>query len=117
MLFIVILSEAPEEIKTFISRNESYSRSGDPSKGEGGDYVTKNDNRYLKSHLSPGVPSLKNWQGAARNHDILTKNREMLFKRLSITNPSSEDSSSFRFDNEILIVRSLIRQYTLLSSP
>ena len=41
----------------------------------------------------------------------------MLFKRLSITNPSSEDSSSFRFDNEILIVRSLIRQYTLLSSP
>ena len=55
------LIRSTKEIKTFISRNESYSRSGDPSKGEGGDYVTKNDNRYLKSHLSPGVPSLKNW--------------------------------------------------------
>ena len=84
---------------------------------EGGDYVTENENRHLKSHLSPGVPSLKNWQEAARNLDILTKNREMLFKRFSITYPSSEDSSVFHFDNEILIVRSLIRQSTLLSSP
>ena len=108
--------EAPEEI-TFISRIESYSRSGDPSNREGGDYVTENENRHLKSHLSPGVPSLKNWQEAARNHDILTKNREMLFKRLSITDLSSEDSSTFRFDNEILIVRLLIRQSTLLPSP
>ena len=41
----------------------------------------------------------------------------MLFKRLSITDPSSEDSSTFRFDNEILMVRSLIRQSTLLSFP
>ena len=70
--------EAPEEIKTFISRNESYSRSGDPSKGEGGNYVTENENRYLKSHLSPGLPSLKNWQEAARNHNIFTKNREIV---------------------------------------
>ena len=61
-----------------ISRNESYSRSGDPSKGEGGDYVTENENRHLKSHLSPGLPSLKNWQEAARNHNILTKNREIV---------------------------------------
>ena len=85
--------------------------------GEGGDYVTENENRHLKSHLSPSVPSLKNWQEAARNHNILTKNREMLFKRLSITDPSSEDSSTFRFDNEISMVRSLICQSTLLSSP
>ena len=70
--------EAPEEIKTFISRNQSYSRSGDPSKGEGGDYVTENENRHLKSHLSPGLPSLKNWQEAARNHNILTKNCEIV---------------------------------------
>ena len=97
--------EAPEEIKTFISRIESYSRSGDPSNREGGDYVTENENRHLKSHLSPGVPSLKNWQEAARNFDILTKNCEMLFKRLSITDPSSEDNSTFSFDNEILMVR------------
>ena len=106
-----------KEIKTFISTNESYSRSGGPSKGEGGDYVTENENRHLKSHLSPGVPFLKNWQEAARNYNILTKNIKMLFKRLSITDPSSEDSSTFRFDNEILMLRSLICQSTLLSSP
>ena len=41
----------------------------------------------------------------------------MLFKWLSITDPSSEDSSTFCFDNEILMVRSLICQSTLLSSP
>ena len=52
--------EAPEKNKTFISRNESYSRSGHPSKGEGGDYVTENENRHLKNHPSLGVPSLKN---------------------------------------------------------
>ena len=52
--------EAPEKIETFISRNESYSRSGHPSKGEGGDYVTENENRHLKNHPSLGVPSLKN---------------------------------------------------------
>ena len=85
-----------KEIKTFISTNESYSRSGGPSKGEGGDYVTENENRHLKSHLSPGVPFLKNWQEAARNYNILTKNIKMLFKRLSITDPSSEDRSTFR---------------------
>ena len=52
--------EAPEKIKTFISKNKSYSRSGHPSKGEGGDYVTENENRYLKNHPSLGIPSLKN---------------------------------------------------------
>ena len=51
---------------------------GQASKGEGGDYVTENENRHLKSHLSPGLPSLKNWQEAARNHNILTKNREIV---------------------------------------
>ena len=29
---------------------------GDPSKGDGGDYVTENEKRQLKKHLSPGVP-------------------------------------------------------------
>ena len=72
--------EAPEEIKTFISRNESYSRSGDPSKGEGGDYVTENENRHLKSHLSPGLPSLKIGKKQPETTISLLKIVKLLFK-------------------------------------
>ena len=119
MLFIVVLSWMTCELKhlkKFLFLETNLIRSGDPSKGEVGDYVTESENRHLKSHLSPGVPSLKNWQEAARNHNIRTKNLEMLFKRLSITDPSSQDSSTFLFDNDILMERSLICQSTL-SSP
>ena len=50
--------QAPREVADYISRNESSSRSGDTLRGEGGDYVTENEHRHLKSHLPPGVPTL-----------------------------------------------------------
>ena len=53
--------EAPPEVQKYIEDNEAFSRSGDPNRGEGGDYITENENRHLKSHLSPGyhIPHFK----------------------------------------------------------
>jgi hypothetical protein len=55
-----VRTKAPIEIKEFIENNEAYSRSGKQHVAEGGNYITENENRALKSHLPPGVPTLKN---------------------------------------------------------
>ena len=65
--------EAPAEVRNFINQNESFSRSGDPCRGEGGNYITETENKHLKSHLPPGVPTVNSWIKASRNHAILTK--------------------------------------------
>ena len=54
--------------KIYIEANESFSRTGDPCKGEGGDYITEAENRHHKSKLPSGVPTLWHWVAAARNH-------------------------------------------------
>ena len=109
--------EAPTEVKKYIEDNESFSRSGDPNRGEGGDYITENENRHLKSHLSPGVPTLKQWVIAARNHEMLTENRKLLFDRIGMKDPGAEESSIFIFEEEILSLRVLVRKSGLLSDP
>lgn len=48
---------APDQIKDYISQNETFSRSGDSYRGEGGDYITETENKHLKSNLPPGVPT------------------------------------------------------------
>lgn len=42
----------------YIEKNESYSVSGYCTPGEGGDYIMEHNNRVLKEHLPPGVPSI-----------------------------------------------------------
>ena len=69
-----IRAEAPPEIQQYIAQNESFSVSGDPFHGEGGDYITETKNKHLKSNLSPGVPTLQNWVAASRSHKLLRNN-------------------------------------------
>ena len=64
---------APDDVKDYIKRNESFSVSGDSCKGEGGDYITDSENRNLKSHLPPGVPTVENWTLFSRCDKILKK--------------------------------------------
>ena len=73
--------QATKEVADYISRNESFSRSGDTLRGQDGDYVTENENPHLKSHLQPGVPTLQSWIISNRNHQALAKNREEVFKK------------------------------------
>ena len=49
--------EAPDDINKLIAQNESFSGSGDDCRGEGGGGEI--ENKYLKSHLPTGVPTLK----------------------------------------------------------
>ena len=53
-----ICVEALAEVRNFINQNESFSRSDDSCRGEGGDYITEIENKHLKSHLSPGIPTV-----------------------------------------------------------
>ena len=90
-----------KELADYIGRNESFSRSGDTLRGEGGDYVTEKENRHLKSHLPPGVPTLQSWIISSRNHQKLVKNREEVFKKAGVTDPATKSNSIFNFENEV----------------
>ena len=109
--------QAPKEIKEYIERNESFSRSGDETRGEGGDYITENENKHLKSHLPPGVPTLQSWRQAARNHQVLTDNRANVYERLRSTDPTLTQSSVFKFEEEVRMLRCMIRKSNWLQYP
>ena len=109
--------EAPAEVRNFMNQSESFSRSGDPFRGEGGDYITETENKHLKSHLSLGIPTVKNWIKASRNHAILTKNRNAVFTKASLKDPGSSESSIFKFEREVQMFRVVIRDSGILLNP
>ena len=86
-------------------------------RGEGGDYVTENENSNLKSHLPPGVPTFQSWIISSRYHQKLVKSREEVFKEAGITDPATESSSIFNFENEVTMLRIAIRKSGILSHP
>lgn len=63
--------QCPPDVSAFIEDNESYSVSGNPSKGEGGDFVLEAKNRRTKMFLPPGLPDKKRWLNVCRNVDRL----------------------------------------------
>ena len=84
--------EAPAEVCNLINQNESFSRSGDLCRGEGGDYITETENKHLNLHLPPGVPTVNSWIKASRNYAILTKNPDAVFTKASLKDPGSSES-------------------------
>ena len=48
-------------------KKKSFLRSGNTYRGEGGDYITETDNKHIKGHLRPGIPSIAH----CRNHKML----------------------------------------------
>ena len=109
--------EALAEVRNFINQNESFSRSGDSCRGEGGDYITEIENKHLKSHLSPGIPTVNSWIKASWNHVILTKNRGAVFTKASLKDPGSSESSIFKFEEEVQMLRVVIRDSGIFSNP
>ena len=81
---------APPEVKNYIVQNESFSRSGDTYRGEGGDYVTETENKHLKSNLPPGVPSFEKWQMTSRNHKLLSNNRSSVYLKSNTKDPGEQ---------------------------
>lgn len=48
--------QCPEKMKEFFEANESYSVSGNESKGERGDFILESKNRKTKMWIQSGVP-------------------------------------------------------------
>ena len=109
-----ICLEVPAELHNFINQNKSFSRSGDPCRGEGGNYITETENKHLKSHLSPGISTVNSWIKASRNHAILTKNRDAVFAKASLMDLGSSESSIFKFEEEVQMLRVVIRNSGIL---
>jgi hypothetical protein len=109
--------EAPEEVRDYIRRNEAFSRTGDSTRGEGGDYVTEAENRTLKNNLPPGVPTEESWRVASRLDRHLKKLRTSVFERARIKDPNLEMGTTFQFEQEIQMFRSRIRVSGLLDNP
>ena len=99
--------EAPKEVYDFITGNESFSRSGDEYRGKGGDYIKENENKHIKGHLGPGVPTLQHGIRASRNHEELQANCVAGFKRAGLKNPGLQSSSIFKFDIEVQVLRAI----------
>ena len=110
-------TKAPIEIKEFIENNEAYSRSGKQHVAEGGNYITENENRALKSHLPPGVPTLKSWIEASRCDKHLKLNHKTVFNRLGIIDPVTAQTSTFNFEYEIQMLRRQIRSSKIFDDP
>ena len=104
-------------MKEYIKSHESYSASGDDFKGDGGDYIVEAENRNLKSHLPPGIPSLKNWIISSRCDKYLKNNRCAVFSRAGIPDPGLEKPSLQSVEMEVQMFRKVIRSSGMLSDP
>ena len=62
---------APADLIQYLKDNESFSISGNPSKGEGGDFVIENKNRRLKMLIPTGLPTTERWLKVCRSFDTL----------------------------------------------
>ena len=101
----------------FITGNESFSRSGDEYRGGCGDHIMENENKHIKGHLSPGVPTLQHWIRASRNHEKLQANHVAVFERVGLKDPGLQSSSIFKFDIKVQMVRAIIFDSSILDDP
>lgn len=65
--------QCPDKLRKFLEDNESYSVSGNESKGEGGDFVLEAKNRRTKMWIPSGVPDNNKWLNVCRCIDKLEK--------------------------------------------
>ena len=66
----------PETLMNYITRQESFSVSGEKNRGEGADFVHENSNRTTKSLLPPGMPTAETWRRVCRKAADLSKLKE-----------------------------------------
>jgi hypothetical protein len=61
----------PSELRGFLDKCQSHSKSGNPSKGQDFDFVLEEINKVTKMWIPKGVPSQKTWLKVCRNIDDL----------------------------------------------
>ena len=98
----------------FITSSKSFTRSGDEYRGEGGDFITENENKHIKGHLGLGVPTLQHWIRAIRNHEKLKGNCVDVFERTGLKDPGLQSGSIFKFDIKVQMLRTIICDSSIL---
>ena len=109
-------NEAPTVVRLYIKHNESFDCYGDHFWG-GGDYVTEIENKHVKSHLSPAVPTLNSWVLASKNHKTLKLNCDAVLKKAELRDPGLQQSSIFKFSKEVQRFRVAIGESKMLDNP
>ncbi|XP_061196610.1 uncharacterized protein LOC133204882 [Saccostrea echinata] len=103
---------APEDIKQFITNNESFSASGHTSKGEGGDFLLEAYNRKTKCWMPPGIPDESRWLRSVRNVDTLDKMRKTF---IGAQNCGEDSTYEIPLHTEILKWRQYLRNSNYLN--
>ncbi|XP_061166701.1 uncharacterized protein LOC133181816 isoform X2 [Saccostrea echinata] len=106
----MIRLQCPSEVSEFIANHESYSVSGNDSKGEGGDFVLENLNRKAKSFMPPGMPSEERWLTICRNIDRLDEIRQNMQGKLGMSEKDSNYNYTYDLTEEIASFRKIIRK-------
>ncbi len=75
---LIMRLKAPEGVLNFLAKNESFSLSGDTSKGQGGDAIEEEANKAIKHYLPDGIPTFSIWQKVCRNIAMLEEVRHSL---------------------------------------
>ncbi|XP_076087738.1 uncharacterized protein LOC143058159 [Mytilus galloprovincialis] len=109
--------QCPHDILAFIEKNESYSVSGNESKGEGGDFVLENFNRKTKMWVPAGLPDKPKWLQVCRNIDILEKVHDHLHSIFNTKQADDEYEFSYDISKEIFDFRCIVRQSKYLAKP
>ncbi len=74
----------PPEVDDFIRRHESLSKSGQPSSGQGYDFVLEEENKNVKAWIRHGVPNEETWLSVIRNAKTLADIRSNLLSSLEL---------------------------------
>ncbi|XP_062590244.1 uncharacterized protein LOC134251839 [Saccostrea cucullata] len=106
----LIRIQCPPAVNEFMRKNETYTVTGNESKGEGGDFVLENLNRKSKSFMPPGLPTDEKWLTISRNIDKLDEIRLNMQTIMGLTDKDSEYTYAYDISEEISAFRHIIRE-------
>ena len=69
---IVNRFNSPETVQEHTTKTQTFTTSGDSSKGESPDFILEKANKTVKNLVPPG-PQEHHWQQACNNHEVLAK--------------------------------------------
>ena len=105
----------PSEVREFCDKHESVSKYGNPSTGQGFDFVLEEENKAIKSWIKHGVPSDQTWLSVIRNSDTLKTIRNNLLLYLGL-NTEQSFSRNLDLDDAISAWRAKLRQTGYLAN-
>ncbi|XP_021356987.1 uncharacterized protein LOC110452664 [Mizuhopecten yessoensis] len=113
---LMVRAQAPPQVKHFLAATESFSVSGNHSKGEAGDFILEAKNRRCKMWMPPGVPTEQRWLRVCRNFDRLEEIRANLLGLFDL-GQKERDMQHTDLTTETFQWRLILRSSGYLSAP